>query len=168
MKKYIANIVTGSRAILSFPLLLLPLSSVWLYILYLICGLTDMIDGAIARKTGAVSQFGARLDTLSDAVLMFVCSIKMLPRLHIPTWLWIWMILIALTKILNVAFVLIDKKKLLSIHSVLNKITGFALFLLPLTLSLMETTYSVATICALATFAVVQEVYLVAKGQEIL
>ena len=36
------------------------------YILYLFCGLTDMIDGAIVRKTGAVSKFGARLDTIAD------------------------------------------------------------------------------------------------------
>ena len=66
MKKYIANIVTGSRKIFSLPLLLVPLLSVWFYLLYLFCGLTDMIDGAIARKTGAVSKFGARLDTVAD------------------------------------------------------------------------------------------------------
>ena len=84
MKKYIANIVTGSRIIFSLPLVFIPLSSVWFYILYLFCGFTDMIDGAIARKTGAVSKFGARLDTASDFVFMCVCSIKILPLLHIP------------------------------------------------------------------------------------
>ena len=64
MKKHIANILTASRIIFSFPLLIVPLSSVWFYSLYLFCGLTDMIDGAIARKTGAVSKFGAKLDTV--------------------------------------------------------------------------------------------------------
>ena len=127
-----------------------------------------MIDGTIARKTGAVSKFGARLDTISDLVFMFVCSIKILPILHIHVWLWIWISLIALIKILNIAFVFIDKKKLISTHSVLNKITGFTLFLLPLTLSFVDTTYSVATICALATVAVIQEVYFIAKWQEVL
>ena len=63
MKKYIANIITGSRVAFSLPLLLIPLSSAWFYLLYLFCGITDMIDGTIARKTGTVSQFGARLDT---------------------------------------------------------------------------------------------------------
>ena len=167
MKKYIANIVTGSRAILSLLLLFVPLSSAWFYALYLFCGFTDMIDGTIARKTGAVSQFGARLDTVSDFVFMFVCSIKILP-VHIPAWLWVWIIIVALVKILNIALVFICKKKLISIHSVLNKITGFALFLLPLTLTFIEPTYSVATTCALATVAVIQEVYFVAKGQEVL
>lgn len=48
-----------------------------------------MIDGTIARKTGAVSEFGARLDTVADFVFMLVCSIKILPLMHIPVWLWI-------------------------------------------------------------------------------
>ena len=168
MKKHIANIITGSRIVLSLPLLLIPLTSAWFYALYLLCGFTDMIDGTIARKTGAVSGFGARLDTASDFVFMFVCSIKILPVLHVPVWLWVWIIIVALVKILNIALVFICKKKLISIHSVLNKITGFALFLLPLTLTFIEPTYSVATTCALATVAVIQEVYFVAKGQEVL
>ena len=66
MKKYIANIITGSRVAFSLPLLFIPLSSAWFYIFYLLCGLTDMIDGAIARKMGAVSKFGAKLDTVAD------------------------------------------------------------------------------------------------------
>ncbi len=168
MKKHIANIITGSRIVFSLPLLFIPLSSAWFYILYLLCGLTDMIDGTVARKTGSVSGFGARLDTVSDFVFVLVCSIKILPLLHIPAWLWVWIALIALTKILNLTFVFIAKKSLISIHSMFNKITGLALFLLPPTLTFVKTTYSVATICALATLAAVQEVYFVAKEQEVL
>ena len=127
-----------------------------------------MIDGTIARKTGAVSKFGARLDTVADLVFMFVCSIKILPLMHIPVWLRVWIIIVALIKIFNIALVFIHKKKLISIHSVLNKTTGFALFLLPLSLTFVETTYSVATVCVLATIAAMQEVYFIAKGQELL
>jgi len=168
MKKYIANIITGSRVAFSLPLLFIPLSSAWFYVLYLFCGLTDMIDGTIARKAGTVSKFGARLDTVADFVYMFVCSIKILPLMHMPVWLWVWMIIVALIKIFNIALVFIHKKKLISIHSVLNKTTGFALFLLPLSLTFVETTYSVATICVLATIAVIQEVYFIVKGQEVI
>ncbi len=168
MKKYIANIITGSRIAFSLPLLFIPLSSAWFYALYALCGFTDMIDGAIARKTGTVSKFGARLDRVSDFVLLFVCSVKILPLMHIPIWLWVWITLIALTKVFNITLVFIRKKKLISIHSVLNKITGFALFLLPLSLTFAPTTYSVVTICVLATIAVMQEVYFIAKGQEVL
>ena len=168
MKKYIANIITSSRIIFSLPLLFIPLSSAWFYVFYLFCGFTDMIDGTIARKTGAVSKLGAKLDTIADFVFMLVCSIKILPLIRIALWLWVWIIIIASIKIFNIALVFIRKKKLISIHSVLNKITGFALFFLPLSLTFVETNYSVATICLLATIAVVQEVYLIAKGQEVL
>ena len=168
MKKYIANIITGSRVAFSLPLLFIPLSSAWFYIFYLLCGLTDMIDGAIARKMGAVSKFGAKLDTFADFVFMFVCSIKILPLIHIPVWLWVWIIVVAWIKIFNIALVFIHKKKLISIHSVLNKITGFALFFFPLSQTLVEPIYSVATICLLATIAAMQEVYFIAKGQEVL
>ena len=41
------------------PLLCLPALSVPFAVLYLIAGLTDMLDGAIARKTGTVSKVGA-------------------------------------------------------------------------------------------------------------
>ena len=126
-----------------------------------------MIDGTIARKTGTASKFGARLDSASDFVLMFVCCLKILPLIHIPVWLWAWIIGIALIKIFNIMLVFIQKKKLISIHSLLNKTTGLALFLLPLTMTLIETTYSVATICVLATIAGMQEVYFIVKGQEV-
>jgi len=89
MKKHIANIVTASRIVFSLPLLFIPLSSAWLYIFYIFCGLTDMIDGAIARKTGAASKFGARLDTASDFAFMFVCGVRILPLFHIPVRLWL-------------------------------------------------------------------------------
>ena len=168
MKKHIANIITSSRIIFSLPLLLIPLSSAWFYLLYLFCGITDMIDGTIARKTKAVSKFGARLDTVADFIFVLVCGVKILPLMQIPAWIWAWIIIITLLKIFNIALVFIHKKKLISIHSVLNKITGFALFLLPPTLTFVESTYSVAIICVLASIAAMQEVYFVSKGQEVL
>lgn len=109
MKKYIANIITGSRVAFNLPLLFIPLSSVWFYIFYLFCRLTDMIDGAIARKMVAVSKFGAILDTVADFLFMFVCSIKILPLMQIPIWLWVWIIIVALIKIFNIVLVFIYK-----------------------------------------------------------
>ena len=105
IKKHIANIITGSRVVFSLPLLFIPLTSAWFYMLYLFCGLSDMIDGTIARKKGAVSKFGANLDTVADFVFMFVCWVKILPLIHIPVWLWVWVTLIALIRIFNIALI---------------------------------------------------------------
>ena len=110
MKKHIAKIITGLRIVLSLPLLLIPLTSAWFYVLYLLCGLSDMIDGTVARKTNSASEFGARLDTVSDFVFMSVTLIKFVPHFHIPVWLWIWIGIIAMIKLGNAVFGFIHTK----------------------------------------------------------
>lgn len=157
MKKHIANIITGSRIIFSLTLLVIPLSSAWFYVLYLFCGLTDMIDGAIARKTNAVSSFGSKLDTAADFIFMAVCAVKVLPIIYLPVLLWIWIAVIAIIKFANIVFGFIRRKKLVDYHTVLNKMTGLLLFLLPFTLQYIEPTYSFAIVCAVATIAAIEE-----------
>ena len=159
MKKHIANIITGSRIVLSLPLLLIPLTSAWFYALYLLCGFSDMVDGTVARMTNSVSEFGARLDTISDFVFMFVALIKFVPHFHIPVWLWIWIGIIALIKFGNVAWGFVRTKKLISPHTVLNKITGLLLFLLPVTISFVDLTYTLPIVCTIATVSAIHEVY---------
>lgn len=110
MKKHIANIITGSRIVLSLPILLIPLTSAGFYALYLLCGLSDMIDGAVARRTNSATQFGARLDTVSDFVFMSVALIKFVPHFHIPVWLWIWIGIIAMIKLGNALWDLFARK----------------------------------------------------------
>ena len=159
MKKHIANIITGSRIVLSLPLLFIPLSSAWFYALYLLCGFTDMIDGTVARKTKSASEFGARLDTVSDFVFMTVALIKFVPYLHIRVWLWIWIGVIAMMKLGNAVSGFVRTKKLISPHTVLNKVMGLLLFLLPMTVSFVELTYILPFVCAVATTAAIHEVY---------
>ena len=166
MKKHIANIITGSRIIFSLTLLVIPLSSAWFYVLYLFCGLTDMIDGAIARKTNAVSSFGSKLDTAADFIFMAVCAVKILPIIYLPVLLWIWIAVIAIIKFANIVFEFIRTKKLVDYHTVLNKITGLTLFLLPLTLQYIEPTYSFAIVCIMATIAAIQECYYTIKTND--
>ena len=166
MKKHIANIITGSRIVLSLPLLFIPLTSEWFYALYLLCGLSDMIDGTVARKTNSASEFGARLDTVSDFVFMTVALIKFLPYLHIPVWLWIWIGVIAVIKLGNVVREFVRTKKLVSPHTVLNKITGLLLFLLPVTISFVDLTYTLPIVCAVATVAAIHEWYYMEKKHD--
>ncbi|MBR5810800.1 MAG: CDP-alcohol phosphatidyltransferase family protein [Bacteroidales bacterium] len=75
--------------------------SVQFYILYLLCGFSDMIDGTVARWTNSISESGARFDTVADFIFVIVSLIKFLPSIHIPRWLWIWIIMIAILKISN-------------------------------------------------------------------
>ena len=126
-----------------------------------------MIDGTIARKTKFVSELGARLDTVADIVFVAVCFVKILPLMEFPTWLWNWIVIIAIIKIGNVVWGLISSKKLVSMHTILNKVTGFILFLLPLTFSFIEPIYSSVIVCSLATVSAINEVYYTRMGREI-
>ena len=159
MKKHIANIITGSRIVFSLSLLFIPLSSAWFYALYLLCGLSDMIDGIVARRTNSATQFGARLDTVSDFVFLSMALIKFVPHLHIPVWLWIWIGIIAMMKLGNAVWGFVRTKKLISPHTVLNKVMGLLLFLLPMTINFVDLTYTLPIVCTVATIAAIHEVY---------
>ena len=159
MVKYLANMITGLRIIGSLTLLFFDVPSFPFYITYLLCGFSDMIDGAIARKTNAVSSFGSKLDTVADIVFMVVCAVKLLPMIYLPIGVWMWIAVIALIKVTNIVWGFVRKKQLVDYHAVLNKITGSLLFLLPFTLQFIEPMYSFAVVCMIATIAAIKEGY---------
>ena len=152
-----ANVITGSRIILSILLLFFTPFSPAFYALYLAAGLTDMIDGTVARKTGTVSEYGSRLDTFADIVFTAVCMVIILPLIAMPLWVYLWIAGIALIKLANVLINYIRLKKLTSFHSVLNKIAGAALFFFPLSFNLIDTTLFAAALCVIATVAAIHE-----------
>ena len=167
MRKQIANIITCSRILCSICLLLCPMFSITFYIMYLFCGITDMVDGTIARKTKTTSEFGAKLDTVADIVFVVVCFVKMLSLVHLPNWIWIWITLIATIKIGNIVYGFVNSNKLISLHTSLNKVTGFLLFLFPLSLELIEPTYSSMIVCSLAMLSAIDEMNHTIMGREI-
>ena len=123
-----------------------------------------MIDGAVARKTGTVSEFGSRLDTIADIVFVAVCLIKVIPVLDVPVWLYIWITIIAFIKVANIAVGYIRQKEFISVHSLMNKMTGGLLFVFSLTLVYMDLRYSATVVCMVATVAAIQKWYLVNRN----
>ncbi|MDO4804084.1 MAG: CDP-alcohol phosphatidyltransferase family protein [Lachnospiraceae bacterium] len=159
-----ANIITGIRIVCSIALLFFPVFSPPFCALYITAGISDMVDGTVARKTGTVSEFGSKLDTAADFVLAVVCLLKLIPVLDIPVWLIIWIIVIALIKVINIVSGYVTRKEFVAAHTVMNKVTGVALFILPLTLPIIDLKYSGMLVCALAAFAAIQEGHLIRRG----
>ena len=166
MTKHIANLLTFCRILGSVLLLFFSAFSVEFYIIYLFCGFSDMIDGTVARKTNSVSRLGSQLDTIADLVFIMASIIRLLPAIHIPDWLLIWCGAIAVIKISNIILGFICKKQFVSLHTVMNKITGLLLFLLPLSIPFAEIKYSAAVVCSVATFSAIQEGVYVIAGSE--
>ena len=72
-----ANFLTISRILLIFPVLILasPESSTanWVALLiFVVAGITDHLDGYLARKTNTTSSLGALLDLLADKLLVSI------------------------------------------------------------------------------------------------
>lgn len=152
-----ANIITIIRILCSLALLFCPAFSVAFYALYILAGVSDMADGWVARKTNTVSTFGTKLDTIADIIFVVVCLFKLLPVMAIPVWLYVWIGIIALIKVINIVSGFVVHKQFMAVHSVMNKVTGALLFALPLTLSFIDLKYSAVAVCIIATFAAIQE-----------
>ena len=160
-----ANCITGIRILLSVGLLFCPALSPSFYVLYLLAGFSDMLDGPVARRTHTATPFGAKLDAVADLIFVAVCLYKLLPMLDVALWLYIWIAAIALIKIVNIVSGFGMQRHFVAVHSPLNKATGLLLFLLPLTLPFLSLRYTAPLVCAVAAVAAIQEGHLIRTGR---
>lgn len=160
IKQFSANIITAFRIIFSLVLAFLPVPSVSFAVIYILCGLSDMADGFIARKTHTESKTGAKLDSIADIFFIVVSAVKILPLIHLDLWLWVWIALIAAVKIGAVIKKFLHCREIAIPHSFLNKLTGVMLFPLPLTASLAGFRYFAVIVCAVATVSAVQDFFI--------
>lgn len=158
-----ANIITFSRILLSAVLLFLSPTSVPFGLIYLLCGFSDMADGLTARKMHMESEVGARLDSIADILFFTVSAVKIVPIIRLDIRLWVWIVIIAVMKIAGMILLFIRKHAFEPPHSVLNKLTGLLLFILPLTVTVVDITYSATAVCAVATLAAVWDIILLKR-----
>jgi cardiolipin synthase len=85
----IPNAITIARLVVSLPLLWLLMSEQFLqaFWLALIAGLSDALDGFLARRFGWRSALGGILDPIADKLLISVCFFGLWWTGHLPTWL---------------------------------------------------------------------------------
>ena len=153
--KHWPNIISVLRMAGSISLLFFDVTGWPFWVLYSLCGISDMVDGWLARKLQAESKTGAVLDSVADIVFVACCAIRLLPVLEIPTWLWIWAGVIVFIKIVNQVSALVVCKRFCFPHTFTNKLTGVLLFLMVPTV--FWTMIPIAFVTAIATFAAVQE-----------
>jgi hypothetical protein len=101
-----------------------------------------------------------------DREIIVRCLIRLLPVIVFPIWLYVWTGVIALIKGINIVSGVVMRKRFVAVHTVMNKITGALLFVLPLTIPLIEPRHGAIVVCAIATFAAIQEGHLIRSGDE--
>ena len=162
-----ANVLTSMRIALSGILLLLEPLSTAFYCVYALAGLTDMLDGMVARKTGTESRLGATLDSAADFVFVAAACAKLLPAYweQIPLWLLISTAFVFYLKVKNLIACFAMHKKLITMHTLLNRAEGILLFAFPFACMVLPIPVY-GGICAAAAFAATVDAFvrMVAKA----
>ena len=157
------NVISALRIAGSLGLLFCHVTGWPFWALYALCGISDMVDGWLARRLHAETKAGAILDSVADIVFVACCAIRLLPAMRIPSWLWIWAGVIVVIRIINQVSSLVVNKRFCFPHTVANKLTGFLLFLtVPI---FFRTMIPVAVVAAVATFAAIQEGHSIRTGK---
>lgn len=127
---WIPNLLTTLRIVGALVLIFLPTMGTAFYVIYVLCGLTDALDGALARKLNTASVFGAKLDSAADLSFYAVMLLKLLPNLRkrLPGWIWYFVALVLLIRLASYLASAIRFKKFASLHNIANKATGAGVF----------------------------------------
>jgi len=165
--RHIPNIVTISRIMLSVLIFFINPYTTLFIILYIICGLSDIVDGFIARKLSLESDLGARLDSLADMIFVIIIVIKLFPIIKLPYFIIYWMIMIAMIRLTSVMIVRMKFHTFAVLHTYLNKLTGITLLLFPLVYSFVDIGFFSSVICVIATCAAVEEMIIHIYSKEL-
>jgi len=155
--KQVPNIITGLRIAGSVALLFFAPLSAAFYVLYLLCGLTDVFDGYLARKTGTVSKTGAILDSVADLVFVAAALYVFIPVIPFKLWMVYWTLAIALVRFVSLAVGYVRYRTFAWLHTTANKATGLVLFCFPFYYPLIGLTASAALILVLASLSALEE-----------
>lgn len=155
--RHAANVITISRIIL-LPVLFFSRGNVPLFsLLYLTCGLTDVLDGYVARKAGSASELGAKLDSIADLLFFAAIAGSLVSRLgdaardFLPA-----VLVIVAVRCVNVVLVAHKYCTFAILHTWGNKLTGGVLFATPL-LVLHQQPAFLWSVCMVAVLSAVEE-----------
>lgn len=155
----IADSITVVRMGASLMLWMISPRTLLFFIIYSISGITDVLDGWVARKYGLASSFGAKLDSVADLLFYGTMLIRFFPILYmeLPRVIWYVVAGILLIRLVSYAITALKNHCMASLHTKWNKLTGAGVFLLPYVL---ETPVIVAygwMICGLAIVSSAEE-----------
>ena len=161
--KCLPNILSSLRMVGAVALLPCNVSSSTFWVLYIVCGISDIADGWLARKLKCVSKKGALLDSLADICFVACCACRILPILELPQWLWLWAGVIVAMKVVNQLSALVRYGHCSFPHTLANKWAGFLLFIaVPMT---FMSIIPISIVAAVATFAAIHEGCVLARAE---
>ncbi|MCR4615163.1 MAG: CDP-alcohol phosphatidyltransferase family protein [Clostridiales bacterium] len=166
MKKQLANIITSARIIGAVVLFFFKDVNGAFLCIYAFCGLTDLIDGPVARKTQSESSAGALLDTVGD-IATYVALAKILLSKHlVPSWVLCWYIPAAVSILCSGFIAFARFRHFFVIHSLFGKLMGLTAFLMPFALRFGIIIPCFVAMCVTATVSAIETAVITVKSED--
>lgn len=155
----VPNCITSFRIVGTLCLLFMEPFSAVFYVLYALCGFSDVLDGWIARRTNTTSQLGSKLDSIADLLLYTLILLRIFPVLwaRLPRWIWYLVGAALLLRVFSYGTVALRYRRFASIHTYMNKATGLAVFLVPFSVMTPAAALFCTAVCAIAITASAEE-----------
>lgn len=156
--RYIPNLLSLARIILSLFLIFLYPMKLYFLLVYIFCGITDVLDGFIARKINATSELGSKLDSFADMIIIFVILFKFIPIMNLNLFMIVWLICITILKSLCILVVFIRFNQFGMVHTYMNKITGSLIFIYPILNYFTSSKFYIFIIFIFASITAIEEI----------
>ena len=163
----LADMITLSRMVFAVAMVIAQPFSVLFWLCYLCGGLSDVLDGPVARKYNQQSDAGARLDSIADLVFAAAIFIVAVRSIYFPLWVWLCIAVIALLRIASYAIGFYKYHTFASLHTIMNKVSGASIFAFPLLYALVGAAAASAIVCAICFIAAVEELLITVKSKEL-
>lgn len=159
MIQYLPNFITSLRIVGTFVLLFISPLTDSFYLIYTLTGVTDVLDGTLARGLKISSKLGARLDSIADLLFYTVVILRLFPEIlpRLPHGIWYLVGAVVLIRLVSYTLVAVKFHCFASLHTYLNKLTGFAVFVIPYVVKLSCFSQICFAICGVAAVAAIDE-----------
>ena len=168
MVKYIPNTLSVLRIILSLILIPVVNNHLFFTIIYITVGLSDILDGYMARRLGYESELGAKLDSAADLLFYFILVfvfIILFPAIFQVQYLTA-IIAIALVRAANIIMTKVKYKKFVFIHTASNKLSGLLIFCIPLSFLFFTSKLILWVILTVVFLSAVEELLITVKFEK--
>lgn len=163
--KNIANVITTLRIMFSIVMVIVSPFSLVFWICYISGGLSDLLDGIVARKLRRQSPAGARLDSVADLVFAIAIAVTAAMHIKFPVWLSICALVIALLRLTSYAIGFYKYRTFSSVHTYANKATGVLVFAFPILYAAFGLTLAGMLLSIAAFTSSLEELAITAKSQ---
>lgn len=160
LAKNIANIITVLRIPIGLIMLIIGKLNTAFYILLLLGGLSDILDGFFARRLKIQSKLGSMLDSIADIAFFgssLLVSIKVSMSTLSTTSILLLMVVLIL-RLFSYIISIIKFKSIASYHTYLNKATAVAIFVSIVAIPQTGINIPCIITCSIAIFAVIEEI----------